>query len=181
MNTLFPVTRMLDAALSGHLDNWNEADGTPGRTPRADILEGEKEFRVLMDLPGVPHDNLDLSIEDQTLWVKAERSESVPEGFESRRKERAGHVTFSRTFSLGQRGQRGRHQRRVHQRRADDHSAQEREEYAKADPGEIVLIVLEGCQAGKAPTGWNHNGPGVRSRPFFCHVMAGQIPARRPL
>ena len=101
MNTLFPVTRMLDAALSGHLDNWNEADGTPGRTPRADILEGEKEFRVLMDLPGVPHENLDLSIEDQTLWVKAERIERVPEGFESRRKERSGHVTFSRTFSLG--------------------------------------------------------------------------------
>ena len=101
MNTLFPVTRMLDAAMSGHLNNWNEADRSSGRTPRADILEGEKEFRVLMDLPGVPHDNLDLSIEDQTLWVKAERSESVPEGFESRRKERAGHVTFSRTFSLG--------------------------------------------------------------------------------
>ena len=64
-------------------------------------LEGEKEFRVLMDLPGVPHENLDLSIEDQTLLVKAERTESVPEGFEARRSERAGHVTFSRTFSLG--------------------------------------------------------------------------------
>jgi HSP20 family protein len=101
MNTLFPVTRMLDAALNGQLDNWNETDGSTGRTPRADILEGEKEFRVLMDLPGVLRENLDLSIEDQTLWVKAERTETVPEGFESRRKERAGHVTFSRTFSLG--------------------------------------------------------------------------------
>ncbi len=101
MNTLFPVTRMLDAALQGQLNNLNEADGTPGRTPRADILEGEKEFRVMMDLPGVPHENLDLSIEDQTLLVKAERAESVPEGFEPRRSERAGHVTFSRTFSLG--------------------------------------------------------------------------------
>jgi HSP20 family protein len=101
MNTLFPVTRMLDAALNGNLENWNEADGSIGRTPRADILEGEKEFRVLMDLPGVNRENLDLSIEDQTLWVKAERNESVPEGFQSRRNERAGHVTFSRTFSLG--------------------------------------------------------------------------------
>jgi len=98
MNTLFPVTRMLDAAMSGH---WNQADGSPGRTPRADILEGEKEFQVLMDLPGVRTEDLDLSIEDQTLWVKAERTESVPEGFQSRRKERSDHVTFSRTFSLG--------------------------------------------------------------------------------
>jgi len=101
MNTLFPVTRMLDAALNGNLNNWNEADGSSGRTPRADILEGEKEFRVLMDLPGVRREDLELSIEDQTLWVKAERTESVPEGFEARRNERAGHVTFSRTFSLG--------------------------------------------------------------------------------
>jgi HSP20 family protein len=101
MNTLFPVTRMLDAALNSHLENWNEADGSPGRTPRADILEGEKEFKVLMDLPGVLREDLDLSIEDQTLWVKAERKEEVPEGFESRRNERFKHVTFSRTFSLG--------------------------------------------------------------------------------
>ena len=101
MNTLFPVTRMLDAALNNSCGTWNEADGSVGRTPRADILEGEKEFRVLMDLPGVRHEDLDLSVEDQTLWVKAERTESVPEGFEARRSERAGHVTFSRTFSLG--------------------------------------------------------------------------------
>jgi len=98
MNTLFPVTRMLDAALN---NTWNEGDGSVGRTPRADILEGDKEFRVLMDLPGVSREDLDLSIEDQTLWVKAERKESVPEGFAARRSERSGHVTFSRTFSLG--------------------------------------------------------------------------------
>ena len=101
MNTLFPMTRMLDAALNSSCNNWNDADGPVSRTPRADILEGEKEFRVLMDLPGVLHDNLDLSIEDQTLGVKAERTESVPEGFETRRGERTGQTTFSRTFSLG--------------------------------------------------------------------------------
>ena len=101
MNTLFPMSRMLHAARNSSCNTWNEADGTCGRTPRADILEGEKEFRVLMDLPGVPHEDLDLSIEDQTLWVKAERKESVPEGFESRRNERFNNVTFNRTFSLG--------------------------------------------------------------------------------
>jgi HSP20 family protein len=101
MNTRFPMTRMLHATRNNSCQTWNEADGTCGRTPRADILEGEKEFRVLMDLPGVPHADLDLSIEDQTLWVKAERKESVPEGFESRRNERFSNVTFNRTFSLG--------------------------------------------------------------------------------
>ena len=98
MNTLFPVTRMLDAALN---NSWSESDGSAGRTPRADVLEGEKEFQVLMDLPGVKHEDMDLSIEDQTLWVKAERKESVPEGFEARRSERSGKVAFARTFHLG--------------------------------------------------------------------------------
>ena len=101
MNTLFPMTRMLDAALNASCTPRNEVDGSANRTPRADILEGDKEFRVLMDLPGVLHENLDLSIEDQTLWVKAERIESVPDGFEARRSERSGKATFSRTFSLG--------------------------------------------------------------------------------
>lgn len=98
MNTLFPMTHMLNAAMN---NTCSEGDGSVGRTPRADVLEGEKEFQVLMDLPGIKHEDLDLSIEDQTLWVKAERTESVPEGFEARRTERTGHVTFSRTFSLG--------------------------------------------------------------------------------
>ena len=98
MNTLFPLTRMLDAALD---NSWSESDRSVGRTPRADILEGEKEFRVLMDLPGVQHGDLDLSVENQTLGVKAERKESVPEGFEARRAERSGHLAFSRTFNLG--------------------------------------------------------------------------------
>jgi HSP20 family protein len=101
MNTLFPVTRMFDAALNNRCNTWNKAEGTYGRTARADILEGEKEFRVQMDLPGVRHEDLDISIEDQTLAVKAERKEDVPEGFQSRRNERWNHVTFSRTFSLG--------------------------------------------------------------------------------
>jgi HSP20 family protein len=98
MNTLFPMTRMLDAALN---NSCHEGDRSIGRTPRADVLEGEKEFQVLMDLPGVKHGDLDLSIESQTLLVKANRKESVPEGFEARRTERTGHATFNRTFSLG--------------------------------------------------------------------------------
>jgi HSP20 family protein len=101
MNTLFPVTRMLDAAMNARLEGCHDSEGTCSVSPRADILEGEKEFRVLMDLPGVLHDSLELSLEDQTLMVKAERTESVPEGFQTRRSERTGSLKFNRTFSLG--------------------------------------------------------------------------------
>lgn len=99
MNTLIPVTRMLDAALS----NLDAMDWTApaAATPRADVLEGEKEFRIVMDLPGIAATDLEISVESQTLSVKAERKLEVPEGFEPRRRERAGNVAFTRTFRLG--------------------------------------------------------------------------------
>ena len=99
MNTLIPVTRMLDAALS-NLDSMDWT-GPAAATPRADILEGEKEFRIVMDLPGIAAHELEISVENQGLSIKAERRIEVPEGFEPRRRERAGNVGFIRTFRLG--------------------------------------------------------------------------------
>lgn len=100
MNTLLPVTRMLDA-LSCGLDSWNPTEADIWHSPRADILEGEKEYRILMDLPGVQTSDLEINVEGQTLTVKAQRPGDVPEGFTLRRHERPGPVSFSRSFTLG--------------------------------------------------------------------------------
>ncbi len=100
MNTLLPMTRMLDAlACNLEAASTNEADAWA--TPRADILEGDKEYRILMDLPGVQASDVEISVENQSLTVKAKRASSVPEGFQLRRHERPGPVSFSRSFSLG--------------------------------------------------------------------------------
>lgn len=100
MNTLLPVTRMLDALTCG-LDTWNPSEADIWHSPRADILEGEKEYRILMDLPGVQTSDLEINVEGQTLTVKARREGNVPEGFTLRRHERPGPVSFSRSFTLG--------------------------------------------------------------------------------
>jgi len=99
MNTLIPMTRMLDAAL-GNLDamDWT---GPASATPRADILEGEKEYRIVLDLPGIKSGDLEVNVENQNLFIKAERHLAVPDGFEARRRERATNVGFTRTFRLG--------------------------------------------------------------------------------
>jgi len=111
MNTLLPVTRMLDALAAnfdaracdhGHPDASNPAETGVWLTPRADILEGEKDYRILMDLPGVSANDLEISHENQTLTVKARRGSSVGEGYTLRRHERPGPVSFSRSFTLGQ-------------------------------------------------------------------------------
>ncbi|RKZ19612.1 Hsp20/alpha crystallin family protein [bacterium] len=99
MNTLHPMTRMLDALSQSHAENDRGQGHTT--TPRADVLEGEKEYRIVLDLPGVGNDDLELNLEHQTLTVKAERSLDVPEGFTSRRAERSDKLAYARTFSLG--------------------------------------------------------------------------------
>lgn len=107
MNTLIPLTRLFDAAMNSNFEAQESCSTSgPGSnrcsfTPRADISEGEKEFRIAMDLPGVKADNLEIDLENQTLTVKATREEAQPEGFEARRKERPSGTSFERSFTLG--------------------------------------------------------------------------------
>ena len=100
MNSLMPMTRMIDAALNGNLNRCEPA-GSCSVTPRADVLENDQEFRIVMDLPGVRSEDLEINVEHQTLTVKAESAQEVPEGFTSRRQERPGKASFARTFRLG--------------------------------------------------------------------------------
>jgi len=104
MNSLFPMTRVFDNAFhtcSPHRPGHQKGDTPSTVTPRADILEGDHEFRVMIDLPGVAGGDLDISVEDQTLTVKAGRRTEVPEGFQTRRHERFGKVDYVRSFTLG--------------------------------------------------------------------------------
>jgi len=97
MTTLFPLARLLDASL----DTIRETAYATDLVPRADVLESDREFRILMDLPGVTNDALDINLENQTLTIKAETNNTVQDGFEIRRHERADQARFSRSFNLG--------------------------------------------------------------------------------
>lgn len=104
MNTLIPLTRIFDAAMTSNCEtsqnrSWNMSSRV--MSPRADISEGEKEFQIAMDMPGVKADNLEIDLENQTLTVKASRETSLPEGFEARRNERPRSDSFERSFTLG--------------------------------------------------------------------------------
>ncbi len=95
---MYPIAHLINAAL----------DSAPGRVaggcelmPRTNILEGAEDYRILMDLPGVRNDDLEISLENQVLTVKATRALEVPEGYQSRRSELADKVTWRRTFNVG--------------------------------------------------------------------------------
>jgi len=97
---MYPIAQLINAALEPTSTNgrtWNVNE----RLPRTNILEGEKDYRLEMDLPGVRNQDLDISVEDGTLTVKAERSLEVPEGYSSRRCEMNGKMSWRRSFQLG--------------------------------------------------------------------------------
>jgi HSP20 family protein len=102
MNTLLPVTRLFDAAFAPGADHLvDPSNRTASRIPRADILEGDADFMIVMDLPGVTADDLDINVEDATLTVKAEREFASQDGYRPLRKELPRKVALSRSFNLG--------------------------------------------------------------------------------
>lgn len=107
MNSMFelshPMTRVLDATFRSPRKGSTRCteSGSWARSPRADVLEGDQEYRILMDLPGVKSEDLEISLENQILSVKTTRENEVPEGFSLARHERPAKTEIQRTFSLG--------------------------------------------------------------------------------
>jgi HSP20 family protein len=68
----------------------------------ADVMETEDEIRVLMEMPGMKADNVDIELEDNVLTISGEKKEERTEGGKEERyylsERRYGHV--SRSFVL---------------------------------------------------------------------------------
>jgi len=105
MNALIPLRHfddMLDSFFgSCRTEPANGDTRTARHVPYADILEGEKEFLIRLDVPGVDREKLQIELEDQTLTVTAEREQTQPEGYKARRQEMASKIVFKRAFNLG--------------------------------------------------------------------------------
>jgi HSP20 family protein len=65
--------------------------------PAADVYEEEGEFVIMLDLPGIRRDGLDVNLDEGRLTIRGERAPK--EGVEPRRSERP-HGRFVRSFSL---------------------------------------------------------------------------------
>ncbi len=96
---MYPIAQLLNAAAESNTTCRPRNFGT--QAPRANILEGDQDYRIVMDMPGVRNEDLDISLENETLTIKAERNLEVPEGYSSRRHEVTNKVNFQRSFDLG--------------------------------------------------------------------------------
>lgn len=105
MTTIVPSIRSLDNLFENFWRNslpvpaGQESDGLSLR-PRVDIFEGEKDYRIEAELPGVRKEDVSINVEGNTLTLSAERQkrEGGEQPFHS---ERYVNHRFLRSFTLG--------------------------------------------------------------------------------
>ena len=71
------------------------------RAPETDVVETEREIRVLVEMPGLKRDNIEVDVENNVLTIRGEKREERTEGQEGRyhlAERRWG--TFARSFVL---------------------------------------------------------------------------------
>jgi HSP20 family protein len=68
--------------------------------PRTEVFEGDKDYIIRMDLPGVNRQDLEIEIENDTLTVKGRREPKSEEGYRPVRREQIGTISYRRSFDL---------------------------------------------------------------------------------
>jgi HSP20 family protein len=69
--------------------------------PDCDIIESEETYKILLDIPGLSKNEVNVSLKDDVLTVRGERVGEIDEEEVYRRQERSEGV-FSRSFALPQ-------------------------------------------------------------------------------
>ncbi len=89
INRLFFNAHATDAANQAH--DW---------TPAVDIREEENRYVLEADIPGIPREDLDITLEDSVLTIKGERTINNEENSEGYRRRERTHGSFVRQFTL---------------------------------------------------------------------------------
>jgi HSP20 family protein len=103
---LYPTTRYaqpFDQLFDSVFGNGGRSNGasTLMRAPETDVVETEKEIRVVTEMPGLKRDNIEIDVENNVLTIRGEKREERTEGEQGRwhlAERRYG--TFSRSFVL---------------------------------------------------------------------------------
>lgn len=83
------------------VDSWPESTGLFDRSfsPSLDVVEHDDEFAVSVDLPGVSEKDIDITVANNVLTIRGEKSEQKEEKGRYYRKE-TWSGSFQRTISL---------------------------------------------------------------------------------
>jgi HSP20 family protein len=95
IRNLEDISQILEQAFRGErgpapADNW---------VPTTDVFEADEAYLVILDLPGVRQEDLNVGIDGNNLKVSGDRPYGEPEGSRPRQVERS-YGSFSRAFPL---------------------------------------------------------------------------------
>ena len=91
------MNRLFEESLKGRL----ETDSSPrGWQPLADVYETQEAFVVLVELPGVDPDDVEIQMDGDSLTVRGERSVSSSARPECYYRMERSYGSFSRSFQL---------------------------------------------------------------------------------
>ena len=68
--------------------------------PAVDVLENEKDFRIVVELPGLSAENIDIDISDDLLTVKGEKADEREDKANNYRVSERRFGSFKRSFQL---------------------------------------------------------------------------------
>jgi len=86
------------------MDDWSsevkDEDYKPVWRPRMEVIEGENDYRLLADLPGLDKDEVEITIEKNVLSISGERVKQEAGDGESIHMNERVYGKFSRSFNL---------------------------------------------------------------------------------
>ncbi len=94
------MNRLLEEALSP--ERIPSQLPTSGWTPVADVYETGDSFVVLMELPGIDEDDVEVAVDGDRLVVKGERRPRLPARPDRFHRMERSHGPFARSFALTQ-------------------------------------------------------------------------------
>lgn len=89
------MERVHEQAWSGRF--W--ADQPRDEWPPVDLFDAGDELLLRAELPGVPEDAIELTLNQDVLTLAGQRKTLTPEGYRAHRRERS-DLSFSRSFTL---------------------------------------------------------------------------------
>ncbi|MFP3938898.1 MAG: Hsp20/alpha crystallin family protein [Thermoanaerobaculia bacterium] len=94
------VNRLFEQAFGDALAREGEEVSTAGWTPPVDIAETEESLVLYAELPGLTKDQVEITLEDNTLAVRGERALGEEHDRESFHRVERAYGAFQRSFRL---------------------------------------------------------------------------------
>jgi HSP20 family protein len=92
VGNLFPSLGYFDSPV------WN--DFAREHAPKLDVVETEQSFQLILDLPGIEKDKIEISLHEGILTIRGERAERTLEESETSLRTERFSGAFSRAFKM---------------------------------------------------------------------------------